>query len=96
MAQNQKIALEILDEIDRARAGNLTLDELEQRLWRLLESTERGFPEVLSSSVENLVQELRHLQRENIAFARGAEVDENRGADAIFHEVTSALGRYLG
>ena len=96
MGKNEKVALEILDEIDRARAGNLSLDELEHNLWRLLETTEPGFPNVLASRVENLVQELRDLHRENLAFARGAEVDEKQGSDTIYHEVTSAIGRFIG
>jgi hypothetical protein len=93
---NEQIAVEILNVIERARSGNLALDELERTLWRLLERTDLAFPALLSGCVENLVQELRELQKENLYFNRGREVDENQGADAIFNEVTGALGRYLG
>lgn len=96
MSRNEQIALEILNEMERARSGALALDELETTLWRLLERTDLGFPSVLSGRVENFVQELRDLQRENRYFAQGRDVDENQGADAVFNEVTGAIGRYLG
>jgi hypothetical protein len=94
--QNEKVALEILDEIDRARSGSLTLDELEERIWRLLETADRDFPSILAGKAESLVQNIRDLQRENISFAGGREVDENHGVDAVYHEVSAALGRYVG
>ena len=96
MSRPQTVALEILDVLDQARSNNIPLDDLEQRLWRLLEEAGPQFPSILAGQVESLVPAIRELQRENIAFARGREVDENHGADALYHEVTGALGRYLG
>jgi len=94
--ENERLALEMLDEIERCRTGSLSLDDLESRLWRLLESVGREFPPILAGQVESLVPNIRELQRENIAFAGGREVDENHGIDAVYHEVSAALGRYLG
>lgn len=96
MKANEKVALELLDEIERARSGNLPLEDLESRLWRVLETAGCDFPAILAGQVESLVPNIRDLQRENLAFAGGREVDENHGVDAIFHEVSAALGRYVG
>lgn len=94
--KNEKIALEILDEIDRARGGSLTLEELEQRIWRLLDQTGPDFPQILAGKAENLVQSIRDLQRENLSMGGSRQIDENRGVDAVYHEVSAALGRYVG
>jgi hypothetical protein len=94
--RNEQVALEILDEIERARNGSLGLDELEQRIWRLVESADDDFPPILAGQAETLVDNIRELQRENRAFARGREIDENFGVDAIYHEVSAALGRFVG
>ncbi len=90
MGRNEEAVLEILNAIDRARSGSASLDELETNVWRLPESP--NLPPILGGRLENFVQELRHLRRENLAFA----VDPDRGADALFNEVTGALSRYLG
>ncbi|RZA09616.1 MAG: hypothetical protein EOP11_01105 [Proteobacteria bacterium] len=95
MSRNEAIAVEMLNEIDRARSGSLKLDELEERLWRLLDAVDETFPNILAGRVENLVGELRELQRENIAFAGGRLVDENQGAEVIYNEVCAAIGRYV-
>lgn len=95
MDKNQRIALEMLDELDRAKAGVLTLDELEEKLWRLLDGTGPGFPLPVASRVEDLVLGLRRLQGENLAF-HGEDADENRGAEVLFNEVAGELSRFLG
>ena len=94
MDKNRKLALEMMDEIDRARAGVLALEELEEKLWRLLDATEPGFPPVVASRVEDLVLGLQRLQQENLAF-HGHDADENRGAEVLFNEVAGELSRYL-
>jgi hypothetical protein len=91
---NQAAALEMLDEIDRAQSGALGLEELEQRLWRLLDATDERFPPTISSRVEDLVLQLQRLQRQNLSF-HGGDSDENRGTEEIFREVTSALSRFV-
>ncbi len=85
----------MLDEIDRARSGVLTLDELEQKLWRLLDVAGANFPPVLAGRVEDLVLELRRLKSENLSFGSHRDVDENRGAEVIFNDVAAALQRIL-
>ena len=95
MNRNEQVAIEILNAIDRARAGNATLDDLERSIWRLLEQADSDFPRVLAGRVEGLVDEVRRIQRENQAYAAGNDVDENRGADVAFNEITGALGRFL-
>lgn len=85
----------MLDEIDRARSGVLALDELEEKLWRLLDQTDEAFPPILSGRVEDFVLELKRLQAENLATGARRDVDENRGFELIFQEVQSALSRYL-
>lgn len=96
MNRNEQVALEILNAIDRARAGNVNLDDLERSIWRLLEQVAPDFPRVLAGRVENLVDDVRRIQRENLSFAGGRDVDENRGADVAYNEITGALGRFLG
>jgi hypothetical protein len=95
MGRNNAIVLDILNEIDRARAGNLSLDELETAVWRHLERLDESFPRSLLGRLEDFVQELRALRRENIAFASGTDVDPDRGAEVVYNEVTGALGRIL-
>lgn len=94
MTRNEQIAIEILDEIDRARSGSLKLDELETKLWRLLDATDEGFPHYIAGLVENLVVNIQQLQRENI-FWMSQPADENRGIETIFNEVTGAISQYL-
>ena len=96
MERNESIAIEILNEIDRARSGSQNLDELESKIWRLLERADDRFPRILAGRIEGMVNELRALRRENLSFSGGHEVDEDRGADLIYNEVTGALGRFLG
>lgn len=95
MKRNQEIALQMLDEIDQARTGSLPLDVLEERLWRLLDATEHGFSPIVAGKVDELVLDLRRLQRVNLASGAARDVDENRGAEGIFLEVTGALNRIL-
>ena len=92
---NEKIAVEMLDEIDRARSGSLSLEDLEFRLWRLLEATDTSFPPVVAGRVEDMVLEIRDLQRANLSGPGASAVDENRGVDEIFNSVTSALGEAM-
>jgi hypothetical protein len=94
MSRNKEIAIQILEEIDRARSGNFPLEELEQKLWRLIESADEGFPLGISGRVEDMVLELQNLKRENLSGE--AEADENRGSEVIYNEVTGAIARYLG
>jgi hypothetical protein len=96
MTRNQQLALEMLNEIDSARSGGQPLEQLEERLWRLLDATDAAFPPTVASRVEDLVQELRRNRRENLAFARPDEADEDRGAEALYNEVTGELHRFLG
>jgi hypothetical protein len=91
---NHKAALEMLDCIDRAQSGSLPLEELEEKLWRLLDSTTTEFPPGLSGRVEDLVLKLRRQQEENLAFG-GRDADENRGTEGLYQEVTTALSRFL-
>jgi hypothetical protein len=95
VSRNQQVVLEILNAIDRCRSGNVTLDDLERSIWRLLEQADASFPRVLAGRVETLVDDIRRIQRENLAYAQGRDVDENRGAEVAYNEVTGALGRYL-
>lgn len=95
MNRNHQVALEMLDEIDRARSGVIPLDELEQRLWRLLDSADAGFPPRVASRVEDLVLSLQRLQSENLSF-HGHDADENRGTEVLFNEVAGELSRFLG
>ena len=95
LSANQKAALAMLDEIDRAQSGSLPLDELEEKLWRLLESTDSAFPPIVAGRVEDLVLKLRRQREENIAF-HGQDADENRDTEELYQEVTAALSRYLG
>jgi hypothetical protein len=94
--KNEAIVIEILNEIDRARASGAALDDLERAIWRQLERLDDSFPRMLAARVENLVQELRALRRDNARWAGGQDYNEDQGADALFNEVTGALGRYLG
>lgn len=89
---NEKIAVQMLDEIDRARSGSLPLEELEYRLWRLLEAADETFPRIVAGQVEDLVLEIRHLQKANTSGPGGNEADENRGIDDIYNAITSAIG----
>jgi hypothetical protein len=95
MNSNAKVALEILDEIERARSGALPLEELESRVWRLLERTDPAFPRILAGRLEGFVQELRRLEEENVRLAAGRDPDPARGADQLYNEITGELGRYL-
>lgn len=90
--KNEKIAIEMLDEIDRARSGSLSLEDLEFRLWRLLEATDTEFPRIVAGQVEDLVLEIRQLQKNNSSFA---ETDPDRGVDEIYNAITSAIGSAL-
>jgi hypothetical protein len=94
-SQNQLAVLDMIEQIERARSGMVDSDKLEEKLWRLLDSTGLGFPPTLAGQVDELVQSLRRLRNENRAFAHSTEVDENRGADGIYNEVVNALSRYL-
>lgn len=94
--RNEQAVLDMLDEIDRARLGVLSLDELEEKLWRLLDQTDESFPPVLSGRVEDFVLELKRLQAENLATGARKDVDENRGFETVFQEVQNALSRFLG
>lgn len=96
MSRNEKVALEILNEIDRARSGTVSLDELEHNVWRLLEAADHDFPKTLAGRLEGFVQELRELERENLRFSGGGDPDPTRGADVVYNEVTGELGRFLG
>lgn len=93
--ENQKIVLEMLDEIERTRSGNRTIEELEEKLWRLLDATGPDFPVTLAGQVDELAHNLRRLRSENRAFAHPTDVDEDYGADAIYNEVVNALSRFL-
>lgn len=95
MSQNQNIAIEMLDEIDRARSGSLPLDQLEYKLWRLLDAVGMDFPKSVAGRVENLVLEIQELQRENVNGAGGSAVDENRGVDDLYNEVTGEISRFI-
>ena len=86
---NEKLAIQMLEEIDRARSGTLSLDELETRLWRLLESTDQSFPLIVASQVEDLVRDLRERQNEN------GPADAARGLDQIFNAAAGALGELI-
>jgi hypothetical protein len=55
MNRSEKIALEMLDEIERARSGIIALDELEQKLWRLLDAADASFSPVIAGRVDDLV-----------------------------------------
>lgn len=90
--ENEKIAVQMLDEIDRARSGSLGLEELEFRLWRLLEAVDGTFPRIVAGQVEDLVLEIRQLQKANSSGPGGDEADENRGIDDIYNAITSAIG----
>jgi hypothetical protein len=90
--ENEKIAVQMLDEIDRARSGSLGLEELEYRLWRLLEATDETFPRIVAGQVEDLVLEIRQLQKSNTSGPGGSEADENRGIDDIYNAITGAIG----
>lgn len=92
----EKIVIEMLDEIDRARSGTLPLDELEQKLWRLLDAAGSDFPPVVASRVEDLVLELRRLQTENLRWGSHRDTDPDRGSEQIFNDVAAALHRVLG
>lgn len=84
----------MLDEIDRALSGALPLEELEERLWRLLDATDSAFPPGIAGSVEDLVLKLRRQREENLFFG-GHDADENRGTEDLYQEVTAALSRFL-
>ena len=86
----------MLDEIDRARSGALTIEQLEEKLWRLLDETDLGFPVTVAGQVEELVQGLRRLRRENRALAQTDDADEDRGSEVLFNEVIGAISRFLG
>lgn len=94
MDKNRQLALEMLEEIDRARGGHLPLGELEEKLWRLLDATGPGFPLSVAGQVEDLVLGLKRLQEENLA-SHGRDADETRGAEVLFNEVAGELGRFL-
>ena len=96
MAANDKYIIEMLDEIDRARSGTIPLDELEQKLWRLLDSVDQTFPNVVASRVEDMVLELRRLRAENLSYGNHRDTDEFKGAEEIFNSVAGALQRILG
>ena len=96
MNNNQKIALEMLEQIDRARTGALTIDQLEENLWRLLDAGGAAFPVVVAGQVDEMVQDLRRLRSENRAFAKQGEIDEDRGSEVIFNEIIASLSRILG
>lgn len=87
--------LQMLDEIDRARSGVISLDDLEQNLWRLLDAADESFSPVVAGQVEDLALELRRLQAENLASGSVRDVDENRGAETIFNYVAGELHRAL-
>jgi len=95
MNRNQEIAVEMLDEIDRARSGSLSLSDLEYKLWRLLDGTQEGFPKTVAARVEDLVLEIQQKKNENIHGAGGAAADENLGVDAIYNEVASAIAGFI-
>jgi|GEM_PF-5111794 len=95
MNGSDKIVLEMLDEIDRARSGVLPLDELEQKLWRLLDAAGAAFPPTVAGRVEDLVLELRRLQAENLRWGNHRDTDPNRGSEQIFNDVAAALQRVL-
>lgn len=95
MDHNQKLALDMLDEIEHARSGSIGLDELEEKLWRLLDATDEGFSPIVAGKVEDMVLALKRLQAANLASGAARDVDENRGAEDVFHEVTGALNRLL-
>lgn len=96
MNNNQKIALEMLEQIDRARSGTMNLEQLEENLWRLLDAAGRDFPVVVAGKVDEMVQDLRRLRSENRAFSKTAEIDEDRGSEMIFNEIIASLSRILG
>jgi hypothetical protein len=95
MDTNQKIAIEMLEEIDRARSGQRQLEELEERLWRLLDGTDEGFPPVLAGKVEDLVLDLKRLRQRNLSFGPSHTVDEDRGSEDIYNDIIGAISRYL-
>ncbi|MGZ3694522.1 MAG: hypothetical protein ACXWQO_10105 [Bdellovibrionota bacterium] len=95
LSKNQKIVLEMLDEIERTRSGMRTIEELEEKLWRLLDGTDLSFPVTVASQVEELVQGLRRLRVENRAFANSDDVDEDRGTETLYNEVVGALSKLL-
>jgi hypothetical protein len=84
--------VQMLDEIDRARSGSLGLEELEYRLWRLLEATDETFPRIVAGQIEDLVLEIRQLQKANTEGPGGCEADENRGIEEIYNSITGAIG----
>ena len=94
MEVNKKIALKMLDEIDLARSGSISLEELEQKLWRLLDRADGNFPLSVAGRVEELVLKIRERQRENLSYSEN-DPDENRGIEVLFNEVCVSLNRIL-
>lgn len=92
-SESQKVALEMLEQIERNRSGAFPLEALEEKLWRLLDRVGPGFPATLAGQIEEMVQNLRRLQQENRSF--GPDIDEDRGADVVYNEVINAISRYL-
>jgi len=90
--ENEQIAVQMLDEIDRARSGSLPLEDLEYRLWRLLDAVDESFPRIVAGQVEDLVLEIRQRQKENTQGPGGSQIDEDRGIDEIYNAITSAIG----
>ncbi len=87
-----QIAIEMLEVIDENRSGIASLDELEAKLWRLLDRAGESFPPILAGKVEDLVLELQKLRRVNRAF--GHEGDEDRGVEEIYNDVIGSLARF--
>ena len=84
----------MLDEIDLARSGSISLEELEQKLWRLLDRADGNFPLSVAGRVEELVLKIRERQRENLSYSEN-DPDENRGIEVLFNEVCGSLNRIL-
>lgn len=91
MNLSHQIALEMLEAIDENRSGTLSLDHLEERLWRLLDKAGTTFPPILAGKVEDLVLELKKHQSINRSFGR--EADENHGNEEIYNDVIGSLSR---
>lgn len=95
MIKVQEIISAMLAEIERGRSGEISLEELEERLWRLLDRAGTSFPPILAGQVEEFVLELKKLRGQNRALGAGSDFDEDRGFDQVYNEVIGSLSRLL-
>lgn len=85
----------MLEQIDQCRSNQISLDEFEEKLWRLLDQVDERFPLTLTSKVEDLVLELKRQRSRNLSSAAGSAPDEDLGTDVIYNDVIGELSRFL-